>query len=58
MKVEYGGHDFSARDISAWKLLERVASDNHMKIEWINDRIELRPVGKDGKSLEPRPLQE
>ena len=58
VKVEYLAHDFSAHDISAWKLLERVASDNRMKIEWINDRIELRPVDKEGRSLEPRPLQE
>jgi hypothetical protein len=56
VKVEYLAHDFSARDISAWKLLERVASDNRMKIEWINDRIELRPVDEHGKSIEPRPL--
>lgn len=58
VKCEYLAHDFSARDISAWKLLERVASDNRMKIEWANDRIELRPVDEHGQSIEPRPYYE
>lgn len=58
VKCEYLAHDFSARDISAWKLLERVASDNRMKIEWTNDRIELRPVDEHGQSIEPRPYYE
>lgn len=54
----YRGYDYTAHEISVWKLLERVANDNVMKIEWVNNRIELRPIAGESEKLALRPLAE
>lgn len=53
--ISYLGHDFEAENISAWKLLKRIASDNGMRVEVTEQGVLLtspeadrNPVEEDG----------
>lgn len=50
------GHDLKAQNITVWKLLERIASDNQMSVKVDEQGIQLMPLPEDGKPVELLPL--
>ncbi|MCW1924218.1 hypothetical protein OKA05_16750 [Luteolibacter arcticus] len=55
----YGGHTWKAESISAWQVLERIASDNRMSVEVDEMRVQLMPLPVDGEPMALlRPLEE
>ena len=59
LDVEYRAYTWKAENISAWQILERIASDNRMRIEVDEKGVQLMPVSADGKPVALlRPLEE
>lgn len=54
----YSGHTWKAEDISAWKALERIGSDNRMTVEVDETGVQLMPPLVEGKPVALRPLEE
>jgi hypothetical protein len=58
-QVCYRGYTWKAENIPAWQALERIASDNRMRIEVDEKGVQLMPVSADGKPAALlRPLEE
>lgn len=50
--ISYIGHDFEAENISAWKLLKRIASDNGMRVEVTEQEVLLTSPQADRDPME------
>lgn len=50
--TDYIGHDFEAGNISAWKLLQRIASDNGMRVEITEQGVLLTSPEADQNPLQ------